>query len=122
MSISGDDARTSQHLRPGVSVVLPFAGSREEFERAREAILALRRIPDDEVIVVDNTGVDTVSVTPGIRVVRASREPSAYYARNEGTAAARNQWLLFIDADCRPRPDLLERYFAEPIPEALGAL
>jgi hypothetical protein len=54
--------------------------------------------------------------------VAADDEPSAYYARNVGGDAARNEWLLLVDADCRPHPDVLDRYFDEPIAEDVGAV
>jgi len=110
------------HVRPHVSVVLPFAGSRAEIEAALDAIAQLRREPGDEVIVVDNSGAAIVPELDDIRVIRASREPSAYYARNEGAEVANNEWLLFIDADCRPVPDLLDRYFEKSIPDVVGAV
>ena len=39
-----------------------------------------------------------------------------------GAAAAAGEWLLFTDADCRPTPDLLDRYFALDPGERCGAL
>ena len=55
-------------------------------------------------------------------MVHAPEQPSSYYARNAGAAVASGEWLLFIDADCVPAPDLLDRYFAEPIGERCGAV
>jgi Glycosyl transferase family 2 len=48
------------------------------------------------------------------RVVRATGEASSYHARNAGARAASCEWLLFLDADCVPAPDLLARYFDPP--------
>ncbi|MGH2993409.1 MAG: glycosyltransferase [Solirubrobacterales bacterium] len=110
--------------RPLVSVVVPFVG-----ERAATELLAanLRRFtlqPGDEMIVADNTGhgITPDALAPSVRVVRATAERSAYHARNAGAGAARNEWVLFLDADCRPVPDLLDEYFAQPPPEGCGAL
>ena len=57
------------------------------------------------------------------RIVAAAGERSSYHARNAGASAApAGDWLLFIDADCVPRPDLLDAYF-EPSPgDEVGAL
>ncbi|WP_205698097.1 glycosyltransferase family 2 protein [Conexibacter sp. SYSU D00693] len=108
--------------RPPVSVVLPFHGTTAD---AEEALAALRRLDlreEDEVLVVDNTGKGVVPQRDGVRVVDAPREPSSYYARNEGAAVARHEWLLLLDADCVPRPDLADRYFDEEPDERCGAV
>jgi GT2 family glycosyltransferase len=78
----------------------------------------------DEVIVADNTADRDAGGVAGteIRVVSAAGERSAYHARNVGADLARNDWILFLDADCSPRPGLLGAYFAEPVPEDCGAL
>src|ERR1700739_4442515 len=88
--------------RPAVSVIVPFAGSAEESAAPFDALAALRRAPDDELIVVDNSGASAVPSRAGVRVIEATQQASSYYARNEGAAVARNPWLLFIDADCLP--------------------
>jgi glycosyltransferase involved in cell wall biosynthesis len=74
----------------------------------------LRTAPGDELIVADNS---PVSVVPeagagAVTVVRVPAPPSARRARNEGARHATNPWLLFLDADCRPDPALLDEYFA----------
>ena len=103
--------------RPPVSVVLPFHGSPEDARETLDALARLRLRPDDEVVVVDNTGRGVVPAGDGVTVVDAPREPSSYYARNEGAAAARHEWLLFLDADCVPSPDLADRYFGAGVPD-----
>lgn len=109
--------------RPAVSVVLPFAGDQEAAEHALTSLRQIDLRPGDEVIVVDNSGQEgVVPDQPGMRIVRAWREASSYYARNEGTAAAQNPWLLFLDSDCQPPADLIARYFAAPIAEDVGAV
>ncbi len=110
--------------RPAVSVVVPLHGDAAYAQRAREALERLDLRPDDELIVADNTvaGVAASALGGLARVVHAAAEQSSYFARNAGAEVAAAQWLLFIDADCVPRPDLLDRYFTEPIGDRCGAV
>jgi GT2 family glycosyltransferase len=106
--------------RPEISVVMPFAGDAEAAALAVQTLVALRRIPGDELILADNSG--TASPAPEVRVVLAQRERSPAHARNVGAAHATREWILFLDADCRGPEDLLDAYFAEPVDERAGAL
>jgi glycosyltransferase involved in cell wall biosynthesis len=80
--------------------------------------------PGDELIVADNTrdGMAREPLADGVRVVRAAAERSSYHARNAGARAAANDWILFLDADCRPAPDLLDSYLPERAPGRCGAI
>jgi GT2 family glycosyltransferase len=106
--------------RPPVSVVMPFAGSAADGRVALQALQRLATAPGDELILVDNRG----TAPPGgpVRVLTANAEHSPAYARNTGADAAAGDWILFLDADTQPPPDLLDRYFAEPIDDRTGAL
>ena len=110
--------------RPAVSVVVPFRGDRTAADRLRVALRCLDLRVGDELVVADNTdgGAGAHIAADRVRVVRAIRERSPYHARNEGARAATSDWLLFLDADCRPEPGLLAAYFGDPIPEDCGAL
>jgi GT2 family glycosyltransferase len=107
--------------RPAVSVVVPFAGS-AELARAVLAMLGeLDTQPDDELIVADNSGtVDPYS--EHATVVRATGEASAAHSRNVGAKVAKNDWILFLDADVIAPADLLDSFFADPIDERVGAI
>lgn len=108
--------------RPNVSLIVPFAG---DDAHARELAAALGRLQlraGDEVIVVDNGGGGATALVPPVRVVRADAQRSSYYARNVGAENALSDWLLFMDSDCMPVPDLLDRYFSAPVTENVGAL
>lgn len=106
--------------RPPVSVVMPFAGDRAAAGLAVQALLALRVRPGDELILSDNSGV--APAAPGVTLVRATAEQSPAHARNVGAEHARNEWILFLDADCYAPAGLLDAYFGQPIEEDVGAL
>ena len=110
--------------RPAISVVVPFRGNRAAASRLLAALGDLDLRSGDEAIVADNTadGAARWIAADGIRVVRAARERSAYHARNEGARLAAADWILFLDADCRPVPRLLAAYFEESISDDCGAI
>jgi hypothetical protein len=99
--------------RPGVDVVVPFAGLGDELTAllARVGVLDLHE--PDTLTVVDNRPPGAPAVDAP-NVVRAPERASSYFARNSGARAGSNPWLVFLDADVVPPRDLLERYFAEP--------
>jgi GT2 family glycosyltransferase len=108
---------------------MPFAGDPAAARDAVDALRSLHTRPGDELILVDNGGVspDVLlgrgGAAPGkLDVVQAIAERSPAHARNAGAARARNDWILFIDADTNPRSDLLDAYFAEPVGDDVGAL
>src|SRR2546421_1796924 len=104
---------------------MPFAGSDADARRALVALVRIRRAPGDELVVADNTRRGLMSAAAGsspVRVVPTGTERSSYPARNCGAQQARGEWLLFIDSDCLPEPDIVERYFIRaPAPDE-GAL
>jgi GT2 family glycosyltransferase len=118
--VSADDSP-----RPSASVVVPFAGDSEAAARALRLIALIERGPDDEAILVDNSHRrSALALEPpeGVRVIEAGGERSSYHARNAGVAVAKGEWLVFIDADCRPDPGLLDGYLGTPASERVGAL
>jgi len=114
--------------RPPVSVVVPFAGTREQAVAVFSMLGALSTRREDELIVADNSG-STPPIDLGLplnaaalRAVRAGAEASASHARNVGAAAAKNDWILFLDSDVVAPADLLDSFFDEPIGERVGAV
>ncbi len=110
--------------RSAISVIVPFRGNRAAADRLRAALRRIDLCDGDEAIVADNSddGAAAHIAGDGVRVVRAVGERSAYHARNEGARATTADWILFLDADCRPEPGLLGAYFAEPAQADCGAL
>ena len=109
--------------RPRISVIVPFAGTRDEADALIAALHRIELLPGDELIVVDNSGEGIVPEADGVTVVPASAQASAYYARNEGAAGAAGEWLFFTDSDCRPYADVLDQFFAGgPVDDTVGAL
>ena len=71
----------------------------------------------DEVIVTDGGSSDetaSAAAAAGAKVLQGSWNTIAAQ-RNAGIAAARNQWVLAVDADERVGPDLAEEIGVEPL-------
>jgi GT2 family glycosyltransferase len=107
-------------MRPSVTVVMPFAGSAQQAEQAIRTLSSIATRPGDQLLLSDNSG--TARPAEEVQVVRAAGERSPSHARNAGAAAAANDWILFLDADTTPQPDILDRYFAAVPGDAVGAL
>ncbi|HEY7152112.1 MAG TPA: glycosyltransferase [Solirubrobacterales bacterium] len=120
--------------RPPVSVVIPFGGDAPAAHRLLASLSRLELSDSDELIVADNSADGSAwkalgdgagpleAMDAGPRVVPATAERSSYHARNAGAVSARSEWLLFMDADCAPSPDILRAYFAQPIADRCGAV
>lgn len=109
--------------RPPISVVVPFLGSEAELERLLATLERLDREPGDELIVADNrtSGGDPRSVG-AVTVIPAGNVRSPGAARNRGAARASAEWLVFVDADTEPEPELLDAYFEPPPGERTAVL
>jgi glycosyl transferase family 2 len=106
-----------------VSVVVPFSGAQHEADDLCTSLHSLRLRDGDEIVLVDNSRRPLGEPSPPVRRLRAIAERSSYYARNVGAAEATNDWVLFLDGDCRPRhADLLDRFFDEAPGARVGAL
>ncbi len=103
--------------RPTVSVIVPFAGTPRALDALVGRLSGLALAPGDELIIADNrAGAEATprELPARVRLHPASAVASPGFARNRGAAAAQGEWLVFIDADTDPDPDLLDAYFAPP--------
>jgi len=117
---------TSSAVRPLVSIVIPVFDDEATVWAALESAAAqtLDRI---EIICVDDASTDdTVGVVERfqrldrrVRLIRKQRNRSALQSRRDGVAAARGDYVLFLDADDELAKDAAERAFARA--EASGA-
>lgn len=100
---------------PDFSVIIPVHNSAATLARAIESVLE-QTWPAHEIIVVDDGSIDNSLEIAGrysgrVRTIhQANAGVSA--ARNSGAAAARGDWLAFLDADDWYYPDRL-RWHAE---------
>jgi hypothetical protein len=104
--------RASESLsRPSVSVVIAAHNAADTVGGALSSALAQTVAPLEVVLIDDGSSDNTADIAgilgDPIRVIRQSqRGPSA--ARNAGIAAARGQWVAFLDADDQWHPSKLE--------------
>ena len=93
-----------------VSIVIP---ARDEEARLAGCLQALRGV-DAELLVVDDRSADATAAVArahGARVVAGAELPAGWvgksWAMQQGLEAAAGDWVLFLDADTRPKPGLL---------------
>ena len=102
-------ASLGQHNR--ISVVIP---ARNEESRIGPLLAALASAPSVvEVIVVDDESTDgtaQVATQAGATVISAMPRPSGWvgktWALQQGITAATGEWIVTLDADTRPEPNL----------------
>lgn len=102
-SESGDDL-------PSLSIVVPARNEERQIERCVRSLLATR-LADFELIVVDDESDDSTRAildriaarSPRLHVLPGAPLPQGWvgkpWALAQGARAARNEWLLFTDAD-----------------------
>ena len=110
---------------PLVSVIVPVYGVEKYIERCAESLFA-QTYKDIEYVFIDDGSPDhSVEVLeevigryparkPAVTVIRKSNEGQSY-ARRDGIAASRGEFLLFVDSD-----DWIEPQAVEKLVEAAG--
>jgi glycosyltransferase involved in cell wall biosynthesis len=96
-----------------VSVIIPafneerlLAGTLREVQRSLQPFTDLNW--DTELIVCDNNSTDRTADIARAAGAKVVFEAVNQIARNCGAAAATGDWLLFIDADSHPSPELMQ--------------
>ncbi|MBE2317957.1 glycosyltransferase [Solirubrobacter sp. CPCC 204708] len=101
-------------VAPAVSVVVPTHNRRDTVVSTVRELFAQHAV-DLEIVVVDDGSTDGTSEAlealgdPRVRVVRHPRALGQSRARDAGVAAARAEWVAFLDDDDRWAPDKLRR-------------
>jgi GT2 family glycosyltransferase len=110
--------------RPDVDIVVPFVGSDDALERVVRGLLALRVQAGDTRTVADNraSAIAAPRRSGPVTILPAGDRRGSYHARNVAARAGRAPWLLFLDADVEPSPDLLDRLFEPPPEDRAGVL
>jgi len=111
-------------MAPLVSVIIPTY-NRADLVRQAVASVKAQTFRDFEIVVADDGSTDgtyeALAAGPEFRVLRHSRRQGVAAARNTGIAAARGEWLAFLDSDDLWLPDKLARQLSclEGRPELL---
>lgn len=93
-----------------VSVIVPVYNGAETLDKCIASLL-LQTLSPTEIIVVNDGSTDaTAAVLEKYPQIRTITKPNAGqgYARNDGIAAARGEYIAFVDADDTIEPNMLE--------------
>jgi dolichol-phosphate mannosyltransferase len=112
---------------PTISVVVP---ARDEAARIGPLLDAVCAAPGvAEVVVVDDEsgdGTAVVAAAAGARVIAGAPLPTGWagkaWALQQGIEAAVGEWVVTLDADTRPSPELPRALVARAVADGLGAV
>jgi glycosyltransferase involved in cell wall biosynthesis len=96
-----------------ISVVIPAYNAGDQIAALLQALAAQTSLPAQIIVADDGSGDNTADVAEkdGATVLRLPHGGPAK-ARNAGAAAASVEIIVFIDSDCIPQPDFLEKLTA----------
>lgn len=104
-------------MRPLVSVIIPAYNASATIKRALDSV-AIQDYPQIEIVVIDDCSKDATAELvgaygdPRIRLLRNARNLGECGAMNEGIAAAKGEYIAFLDADDEWRPTKLTKQIA----------
>jgi glycosyltransferase involved in cell wall biosynthesis len=105
--------RTNKDAPPFVSVIIPVYNDQSGIDRCLEALAAQSYRHDRyEIIVIDNKSNPPIYIDVNISCnarLAVCNKVGSYAARNMGITESRGEICAFIDADCVPRNDWIER-------------
>ncbi len=110
--------KPANHERVAVSVIIPARNEERNIEDVVVKVLAQTKAGDEVVVVDDDSTDDTAALatSAGARVVQAGELPTGWLGKPHacwvGASHARNEVLLFLDADVRLHGDALNRILA----------
>jgi cellulose synthase/poly-beta-1,6-N-acetylglucosamine synthase-like glycosyltransferase len=106
--------------RFAVSIVIPFRNEDASLPKLLESLLALKRVYDDEIILVNDgsnnlVGLPDLSKYPFIRLIHLETQlqGSKKNALTHGIRHSKNAFILTTDADCKHHIDWIETMAAE---------
>src|SRR5690242_19678911 len=96
-----------------VSVIIPTTRRPAQLRRALDSVFAQTYREFEAIVVVDGPNPDTVAMLAAcgearLRVLQNDHPLGPGLARNAGAAAARGDWLAFLDDDDEWQPENLE--------------
>lgn len=117
------DAAAAPADRPRVSAIVPARDEADTIARTVRALLAQQGVAMEVIVVSDRSRDATAGIVraiaaddPRARVVEITSLPERWlgkcHACHVGANAATGDWILFTDADCRLRPDVVARALA----------
>src|SRR3989344_1590566 len=89
-------------MKPSFSIIIPARNEEKFIRRCIDSIKSVKHKGMLEIIVVDNSSTDNTSKIAGSTGVKVYKEErvGVSYARNLGADKAKNDYLVFLDADC----------------------
>lgn len=124
-----DTANAATEAPPAISVIIPMHNAERYIRETLESIAA-QSMTDFEVLVVDDGSMDNSATIVDEFAARDQRfrrlactgTGSAGAARNIGLAAARGEYLAFLDADDLFAPSMLEKLYVKAKSESADVI